>query len=177
VRVRAEPDTSELRLPARPAKLAAAREYAHEAAAAFGFDAECCYEVAFAVNEAVTNAIRHGRPDEHGHIHLSALADGERLTLAVRDCGTFAASASASAAASATNGEGGRGFALMARLMDAVQLCVSSESTTVRLSKARRLKGSAAAPTSCEDELPGGVRGAHACRANRWGAWRPYPSI
>jgi anti-sigma regulatory factor (Ser/Thr protein kinase) len=133
VRVQTEQDTSELRLPARPAKLAAAREYAHEAAAAFGFDAECCYEVAFAVNEAVTNAIRHGRPDEHGYIHLSALADGERLTLAVRDCGTFAASA----AASATNGESGRGFALMARLMDAVQLCVSSGSTTVRLSKAR----------------------------------------
>lgn len=133
MRVQTEQDTSELRLAARPAKLAAAREYAHEAAAAFGFDAECCYEVAFAVNEAVTNAIRHGRPDEHGYIHLSALADGDRLTLAVRDCGTFAASAAASAA----NGEGGRGFALMARLMDAVQLCVSSGSTTVRLSKAR----------------------------------------
>ena len=131
--VRAERDVSELRLPARPAKLAAAREYAHEAAAAFGFDGERCYEVAFAVNEAVTNAIRHGQPDEHGYIHLSALADGDRLTLAVRDCGTF----SASAAASAASGEGGRGFPLMARLMDSVQLCVSCESTTVRLSKAR----------------------------------------
>ncbi len=133
MRVRAEPDASELKLPARPAKLAAAREYAHEAAAAFGFDAERCYEVAFAVNEAVTNAIRHGRPDAHGCIHLSALADGNRLTLAVRDCGTF----TACDAATVANGEGGRGFPLMARLMDAVQLCVSSESTTVRLSKAR----------------------------------------
>jgi anti-sigma regulatory factor (Ser/Thr protein kinase) len=133
VRVRAEHDASELQLPARPAKLAAAREYAHEAAAAFGFDADRCYEVAFAVNEAVTNAIRHGRPDAHGCIHLSALADGDCLTLAVRDCGTF----TTSDAASTANGEGGRGFPLMARLMDAVQLCVSSESTTVRLSKAR----------------------------------------
>ncbi len=43
-----------------------------------------------AFNEAVTNAIRHGAPDEHGHIHLSVLVDGERLTLAVRDYGTFA---------------------------------------------------------------------------------------
>jgi anti-sigma regulatory factor (Ser/Thr protein kinase) len=133
VRVRAEQDASELKLPARPAKLAAAREYAHEAAAAFGFDAERCYEVAFAVNEAVTNAIRHGQPDAHGCIHLSALTDGDRLTLAVRDCGTF----TACDAATVANGEGGRGFPLMARLMDAVQLCVSSESTTVRLSKAR----------------------------------------
>jgi anti-sigma regulatory factor (Ser/Thr protein kinase) len=125
--------TSELRLPARPAKLGAARQYAHEAAAAFGFDDERCYEVAFAVNEAVTNAIRHGKPDEHGCIHLSTLADGDRLTLAVRDCGTFVAcDGDADALA-----EGGRGFALMARLMDAVQLCVSSGSTTVRMSKAR----------------------------------------
>jgi anti-sigma regulatory factor (Ser/Thr protein kinase) len=124
---------SELHLPARPAKLGAAREYAHEAAAAFGFDADRCYEVAFAVNEAATNAIRHGKPDEHGCIHLSARADGDRLTLAVRDCGTFVASAGDVDMLA----ESGRGFALMARLMDAVQLCVSSGSTTVRLSKAR----------------------------------------
>ncbi|MGO9321158.1 MAG: ATP-binding protein [Solirubrobacteraceae bacterium] len=125
--------TSELRLPAVPSELGLAREYAHRAAAAFGFDAERCYEVAFAVNEAVTNAIRHGRPDEHGHIHLSAVSDGDRLTLAVRDYGTFVASA----VGATTSPEGGRGFALMAGLMDTVQLCVSPGSTTVRLSKAR----------------------------------------
>ncbi len=110
-----------------------AREYAHQAAAAFGFDADRCYEFAFAVNEAVTNAIRHGRPDQHGHIHLAVLTDGERLTLAVRDCGTFVACAVGAAASP----ESGRGFPLMTRLMDAVQLCVSPGSTTVRLSKAR----------------------------------------
>ncbi|HEV3035226.1 MAG TPA: ATP-binding protein [Solirubrobacteraceae bacterium] len=124
---------SELHLPARPAKLGAARQYAHEVAAAFGFDSDRCYEIAFAVNEAATNAIRHGKPDEHGCIHLSALADGDRLTLAVRDCGTFVACAGATDALA----ESGRGFALMERLMDAVQLCVSCGSTTVRLSKAR----------------------------------------
>jgi len=125
--------TSELRLPALPSELRLAREYAHRAAAAFGFDAERCHEVAFAVNEAATNAIRHGRPDEHGHIHLSAVSDGDRLTLTVRDYGTFVASA----AGAAPSPEGGRGFALMAGLMDTVQLCVSPGSTTVRLSKAR----------------------------------------
>lgn len=125
--------TSELRLQARPSELRLAREYAHQAAAAFGFDAERCYEVAFAVNEAVTNAIRHGRPDEQGHIHLSVLSDGDRLTLAVRDYGTFVASA----VGGTPRSEGGRGFALMAGLMDTVQLYVSPGSTTVRLSKAR----------------------------------------
>jgi stage II sporulation protein AB (anti-sigma F factor) len=127
---------SELCLPAQPSKLGTAREYAHQEAAAFGLDVERCHEVAFAVNEAVTNAIRHGRPDERGDIHLSARVDGDRLTLAIRDCGTFSASASASSAA-CTSPESGRGFALMARLMDAVQLCVAPGNTTVRLSKAR----------------------------------------
>ncbi len=125
--------TSELCLPARASELGRAREYARELAADFGFDDERCYEVAFAFNEAVTNAIRHGRPDERGQILLSALSRGERLTLAVRDCGTFVATAVAATPSS----EGGRGFALMAGLMDTVELQVSPSSTTVFLSKDR----------------------------------------
>jgi anti-sigma regulatory factor (Ser/Thr protein kinase) len=124
---------SELSLPARASELGRAREYAREATAAFGFNAERCEDVVCAFNEAVTNAIRHGRPDEHGRIHLRALDDGERLTLAVRDYGTFAAPPGGTAPRS----DGGRGFPLMAALMDTVELCVEPASTTVRLSKAR----------------------------------------
>lgn len=123
----------ELRLPAQPAKLSTAREFAHQAAVAFGLDADRCYEFAFAVNEAVTNAIRHGRPDVHGHIHLSVSTAGDRLTFAVRDYGTF----SGYAPIGAMGADRGRGFMLMTRVMDAVQLCVGCGNTTVRLSKAR----------------------------------------
>jgi serine/threonine-protein kinase RsbW len=126
-------EIGDLRLPAQPAKLSIAREYAHQAAVAFGLDAERCYEFAFAVNEAVTNAIRHGRPDAQGDIHLSVSADGDRLTFAVRDYGTF----SGYAPIGAMGADRGRGFILMTRVMDAVQLCVGSGNTTVRLSKAR----------------------------------------
>ncbi len=124
---------SEMRLQARPSELARAREYAREATAAFGLDAECREDVVCAFNEAVTNAIRHGRPDEHGRIHLRVLDDGERLTLAVRDYGTFAAPR----AGAAPRTDGGRGFPLMVALMDTVELCVEPAGTTVRLSKAR----------------------------------------
>lgn len=124
---------SELSLRAEASKLALAREYAQQAAAAFGLDDDRAYEFVFAVNEAVTNAIRHGAPDEHGEIMLSVLSEGDRLTLAVRDYGTFAAPAEGRG----EHAEGGRGFPLMTRLMDAVQLCVASGNTTVRLSKAR----------------------------------------
>ncbi len=122
--------TSEVTLAASASELARAREYARRASVAFGFDAERCDDVVCAFNEAVTNAIRHGRPDERGHIHLSVLDDGERLTLTVRDHGTFVVPG-------APRSEGGRGFPLMAALMDTVELCVEPAGTTVRVSKAR----------------------------------------
>jgi anti-sigma regulatory factor (Ser/Thr protein kinase) len=122
----------EMRLPAEPAKLGLAREYAHKAAVAFGLDGDRCFEFVFAVNEAVTNAIRHGAPDEHGQIRLHVRAEGECLTLAIHDHGTFMASDGG-----AVSPERGRGLALMASLMDSVQLCVAPGSTIVRLSKAR----------------------------------------
>lgn len=123
---------SELRLPARPSELRTARQYAEEAAAAFGLDADGCYELALAFNEAVTNAIRHGAPDSRGQIRLSVLMDADRLTLTVHDHGTFAAPV----LDRARTCEQGRGLALMASLMD-VQICAGPAGTTVRLSKAR----------------------------------------
>jgi stage II sporulation protein AB (anti-sigma F factor) len=123
----------ELRLPARSSQLARAREYARQAAVAFGFDTVSCDELVLAVNEAVTNAIRHGAPDERGQITVVADVDGNRLTLSVCDHGTFVGSPPSNTALA----ESGRGFALMNRLTDAVQLCIGRGTTTVRLSKAR----------------------------------------
>lgn len=125
--------TSELSLPALASELGRARVYAREATAAFGFDEERCEDVVCAFNEAVTNAIRHGLPDAHGRIHLSVRDDGERLTLAVRDYGTFAVPTEGTAPRT----EGGRGFPLMTALMDTVELRVEAAGTVVRLSKAR----------------------------------------
>jgi stage II sporulation protein AB (anti-sigma F factor) len=131
---------SELRLPARGSELSAARQYVDEAAAAFGFDADGRYECVFAVNEAVTNAIRHGAPDEQGLIHLSVVADGDRLTFAVRDWGMFAIpvwDGTIPALETTMSSEHGRGFALMDSLMDEVLLHLEPGSTVIRLSKVR----------------------------------------
>ncbi len=124
---------SELRLRATAYDLAGARDYAAAAAAAFGLSPDDGYDFVYAVNEAVTNAIRHGSPDEHGQIVLSVGAVGERLVFSVRDYGTFAMPASASA----SDLEGGRGFALMEQLVDDVQVQADGDGTTVTLSKAR----------------------------------------
>jgi anti-sigma regulatory factor (Ser/Thr protein kinase) len=132
---RANPTVSERRLPADPSQLSTARKYAMRAAVAFGLGGDGCYDFVFAVNEAVTNAIRHGVPDSRGQIHLStAVDDADRLTFTVRDCGTFVPTLN-----SAPRSEHGRGFLLMVSLVDEVQLCIRPRSTTVRLFKARPL--------------------------------------
>ncbi len=125
--------SSELRLPARRSELGAARQYAADCAEAFGLDEAACYEFVVAVNEAVTNAIRHGASDERGLIHLSIISDPDRLTFAVSDHGTFVMPVLDGSVGS----EHGRGLALMASLVDEVQLEIEPGGTTVRLSKSR----------------------------------------
>ncbi len=123
---------SGLRLSARASELTAARRYAQAAADACGLSADDSYDFVYAVNEAVTNAIRHGSPDERGEILLSASATDEWLVLSVRDFGIFEPPASRPAGL-----EGGRGFALMGQLVDDVDVQADRDGTTVTLSKAR----------------------------------------
>jgi serine/threonine-protein kinase RsbW len=124
---------SELHLPARRSELAAARKYAGDVGAEFGLDPDGCYDFVLAVNEAVTNAIRHGASDERGLIHLRIVADEDRVTFSVRDCGSFVMPVMDGPA----NSDHGRGLALMASLVDEVQLEIEPGGTTVRLSKVR----------------------------------------
>lgn len=124
---------SELRLRAHPSQLRAARRYAEEAAIAFGLDADERYDFVLAVNEAVTNAIRHGKPDADGQILLGVVLEGKRMTFVVRDFGTFVPAR----VESTLESERGRGLAMMASLMDDVQLCIEPGGTTVQLSKDR----------------------------------------
>jgi anti-sigma regulatory factor (Ser/Thr protein kinase) len=135
---RAEPDAEspvadELRLPASKSALGPARRYVEETAAAFGFDGGDCYEFAFAVNEAVTNAIKHGCGDEEGTISLSAVTDADRLMFVVRDYGTF----STPSPGAGTGLEQGRGLALMVSFTDEVRVSAKPGCTVVCLSKAR----------------------------------------
>ncbi len=121
---------TELRLRAHRSELRLARGYAREAALEAGLTEVRSYEFVYAVNEAVTNAIRHGAPDEWGEICLSIFLEGNRLTCVVRDYGTFVAPTREAAALT----EGGRGFPLMAGLVDDFQLGIEPGCTTVRLS-------------------------------------------
>ena len=123
----------EVRLPAASAQLVVAREHVERAALAMGFDDRATHAIVFAVNEAVTNAIRHGRPDEAGTIGLLIEADGDGLAVVVSDSGSFVPSVSDEGA----RAENGRGFVFMSSLMDEVDLTQCPEGTLVRLRKDR----------------------------------------
>ena len=133
------------RLAAKPSELQRAREYAEDAALSFGFDEAERFELVFAVNEAVTNAIRHGTADQAGTIGLRIAAEGDVLLLDICDCGRFFTPPDDD---DDPLPDHGRGLGLMARLMDAVEVRARPDGTTVRLGKRRRAVVAAGAGTS-----------------------------
>lgn len=122
----------DLRLPAVPSELKRARDCVAAAAAEFGFSRKASFDLVFAVNEALTNAIKHGSPDEDGTVGLAIDVDGDALVCTVHDCGPFIPRSATDSSA-----ESGRGFAFMEALTDECELLVEPDSTIVRLRKSR----------------------------------------
>jgi anti-sigma regulatory factor (Ser/Thr protein kinase) len=126
----------DLRLPARASALKGAREAVAAAATEFGLDPKRRYEFVFAVNEAVTNAIKHGQPQADGAVGLRIDAAGDELVCSVSDAGPFVHRSDAPR----PDGDGGRGIPFMTTLSDHFDLLIEADRTTVRLTK-RRLPG------------------------------------
>jgi anti-sigma regulatory factor (Ser/Thr protein kinase) len=134
----------ELSLRTDPTALAAARDYVEQAVVAFGFDRANGFACVFAVNEALTNAIRYGAPGGEGVIRLRISAERDSLVFAIHSRGRFDAQRAASTASVPlvdrqripdASSEGGRGLPYMELLMDRVELDLRAGSTTVRLYK------------------------------------------
>jgi anti-sigma regulatory factor (Ser/Thr protein kinase) len=123
----------QLELRADPGELAAARRFVDAAAARFGLEGDERYEFTFAVNEAVSNAIEHGRPSADGKIRLHVGEEDGALVFEVEDHGTFAPGPPVIDQLH----ERGRGLAFMAATMDEVDVRRGSNGTVVRLCKRR----------------------------------------
>src|SRR5919202_5894104 len=104
----------ELDLPAAPSELVVARRFAQAAAASFGLDEEKSFAFTFAANEAVANAIEHGRPSPQGTIRLQVGEEDGALAFYVEDYGTFTPNAPQLEVLPAR----GRGLAFMAAMVD-----------------------------------------------------------
>ena len=123
----------QLELKADPGELATARRFVEAAAARFGLEDHDRYEFMFAVNEAVSNAIEHGRPSPDGKIRLHVAAEDGALVFEVEDHGTFTPGPPAIDPLH----ERGRGLAFMAATMDEVDVRRGSNGTLIRLCKRR----------------------------------------
>jgi anti-sigma regulatory factor (Ser/Thr protein kinase) len=120
-----------LRLVAKPSEAWRARRFADMIGAAFGLDREQRYDFTFAVNEAVSNAIEHGSPSSAGTIRLWAVEEDEALAFYVEDYGSFTAGVAADVR------DRGRGLALIAAVVDDVNVSSRGGRTLVRLSTRR----------------------------------------
>ena len=121
--------TQELWLRPEAVELRTARRFAEAAADDFGLDSDARFRFTLAVNEAVANAFEHGAPSPDGRIHLRIGAQGDSLTFEVRDWGNF----SVGMPDPGRLQERGRGLAMMATLVDEVDLKPSDDCTVVRL--------------------------------------------
>jgi serine/threonine-protein kinase RsbW len=123
----------QLDLNAEPRQLATARRFVEDAAARFGLEDQERFEFTFAVNEAVSNAIEHGRPSPDGKIHLHVVQEDGALVFEVEDHGTFAPGPPSVDRLP----DRGRGLAFMAATVDEVDVRRGESGTVVRLCKRR----------------------------------------
>jgi anti-sigma regulatory factor (Ser/Thr protein kinase) len=123
----------EVRLLAEPTELVETRRLADEAAASYGLAEPERFAFAFAVNEAVSNAIEHGSPSPEGTISLRFTEERDALIFSVQDYGAFKPDAKTHGLPSSR----GRGLVLMASMVDELNLCRDPRGTRVRLSKRR----------------------------------------
>ena len=126
--------TMERDVVAEPTELAETRRLADAAAASYGLNGSERFEFAFAVNEAVSNAIEHGSPSPEGTIRLRFAEEKDALVFCVKDYGKFSPQPKMEESPS----NRGRGLALMASMVEELGLCRDSTGTLVRLIKRRR---------------------------------------
>jgi anti-sigma regulatory factor (Ser/Thr protein kinase) len=124
-------DRRALSIPARLERLAEVREFVDHAASAAGFAEAERYAVKLALNEAVTNAIRHGSESPDDRVEILVSEHDGQLDLSVADSGVFVHRFELRRQLA----EGGRGLAFIAELMDGLEVCPEYEGTTIRFSK------------------------------------------
>jgi serine/threonine-protein kinase RsbW len=74
-------------LPAEPASVGLARAAVAAMARGLGMQDPALGDLRTIISEACTNVVRHAYPDGGGSFDVEALADGETLTIVVRDFG------------------------------------------------------------------------------------------
>jgi anti-sigma B factor antagonist len=127
------PQRLELHVAPTASELARVRGFAAAAAFRFGLDPRERHDFTAAANEAVANAIEHGEPCDDETIHVWVTEEDDKLTLGVRDGGSFAFDPPPDDPLP----ERGRGLVLMSHLVDSLALSRLDGHTHVELSMQR----------------------------------------
>jgi serine/threonine-protein kinase RsbW len=115
-----------LTLPAEPASVPTFRHRATQFAAEHGVGQDVMADVALAVSEAVTNAVKYANvPGVEGVVELSAATTGDWLELKVRDRGEGFGKGSSDGL--------GLGLAIIARLCSDLKIVQEGDGTEVRM--------------------------------------------
>jgi len=120
-----------LSIPARLERLHEVRDFVDRASGEAGFDEQARYEIKLAVNEAVTNAIRHGSQSADDLVRLEITDRGGELVFSVADSGLFVHRFQLPRELP----ERGRGLDFIAELMDGLEVRPEYEGTTIFFSK------------------------------------------
>lgn len=126
-------ESSRLSIPADLERLHDVRDFVDRATEGAGFDEAARYEIKLAVNEAVTNAIRHGSESRDDHVRLEITEREDELVFSVADTGLFVHRFELPRELP----ERGRGLNFIAELMDGLEVRPEYEGTTIRFSKRR----------------------------------------
>ena len=119
-----------VRRPARPAELAPIRRIVSSWLGRNGFAGEEVGSISVALNEAATNAIEHAYGIDEGWFEVEAdIDDAGAVSLVVRDGGHWRTKA---------HGGGGRGLALIGRLMDTFEIRRRPAGTEIWMRRAPR---------------------------------------
>ncbi|MDQ3240816.1 MAG: ATP-binding protein [Actinomycetota bacterium] len=122
-----------LSIPASLARLHEVREFVDRATEDAGFAEPERYEIKLAVNEAVTNSIRHGSRSEDDRVDLEITPRDGELFFSVADSGLFVHRFELPRDLP----ERGRGLSFIAELMDGLEVRPQYEGTTICFSKQR----------------------------------------
>ncbi|MEM9883166.1 MAG: ATP-binding protein [Planctomycetota bacterium] len=134
----AGPQTQTLEFPSRLSEVPPAQHAIVEAARAAGFDDKSLFAIRLALDEALTNAVRHGNgSDPTKHVTVTYAADAERITITVEDQGPGFAPADLPDPTAEENLDRphGRGVMLMRAYM--TEVTYNDRGNRVTLTKAR----------------------------------------
>lgn len=130
------PDCLLLERPATPEQTRAIRHAVQQYLLDLKWPPDTVYEVTLAVGEAINNAVSYGTAHLTSTVALCVrLVHPNHLLVEVRNRGTFKADVAELSCLPDGLPTHGRGFALMSRLMDTVQVATDGAETIVRLSK------------------------------------------